>query len=97
MSGSSELQWVAECNSDPEKLKRLKSMVCNSAELQLSCAELRLSCGSILGAFWTDLKEDAAAEAGSSSRQQQILGQTHCAAGNIRQQQQQCSRKLSSN
>ena len=38
----------------------------------LSCAELRLSCGSILGAFWTDLKEDAAAEAGSSSRQQQI-------------------------
>ena len=52
----------------------LEKYGCNSAELQLSCAELRLSCGSILGAFWADLEEEeeeAAAEAGSSSRQQQ--------------------------
>ena len=45
--------------------------VCFNRNLQNQLNELRLSCGSILGAFWTDLKEDAAAEAGSSSRQQQ--------------------------
>ena len=66
------------------QLKRLKSMVCNAAELQLSCAELRLICG-----LQIDANQGLCAASGSQEQQGAARDEPGSSQGAAKSRQEQ--------